>query len=255
MARGRRFAPGQVALACPRACERLFPLASPRAILAKYSCLKSRILFDFVAMNGAPAGEWERDNQACESWESAFCGELLSAVMDRGWETKREIRNAFEAQGLAFSERKMERWREERLLPRVDQIPLAYRGSDVRYPPGTAAQAMRFKICSTRCESSIMSAGNCGGEASKSMNDIGGRASFKLRIGETSCSEFSNCLIVATRGESQRKQSQTVLFGLAPQILFTLKSNGGFRTTNFQPSWEAYSTRLPVTLAVRLRRN
>ncbi len=62
--------------------------------------------------------------------------------MDQGWETKEEIRAAFEAKGLAFSERKLERWREERLLPDVDQLPLAYKGSEVRYPVGTAAQAI-----------------------------------------------------------------------------------------------------------------
>ena len=72
-------------------------------------------------------------------------GALWTANMDQGWETKEEIRAAFEAKGLTFFERKLERWREERLLPPVDQIPLAYRGSEVRYPVGTAKQAIAIQ--------------------------------------------------------------------------------------------------------------
>jgi hypothetical protein len=65
--------------------------------------------------------------------------------MDRGWETKEEIRSAFEAKSLPFSERKLERWRDERLLPKVDQIKWDYKGSEVRYPLGTAAQAIAIQ--------------------------------------------------------------------------------------------------------------
>ena len=74
-----------------------------------------------------------------------FAGSSWAANMDQGWETKDEIRAAFEAKGLAFSERKLERWLEEGLLPPADQIPLAYRGSEVRYLPGTAAQAIAIQ--------------------------------------------------------------------------------------------------------------
>jgi len=78
---------------------------------------------------------------------------------------------AFEAKGLAFSERKLERWLEEGLLPPADQIPLAYRGSEVRYLPGTAAQAIAIQELWARRENSISSAGSYGGAADASMSD------------------------------------------------------------------------------------
>ena len=69
----------------------------------------------------------------------------MEAAWGQGWETKEEIRSAFEAKSLQFSERKLERWRDERLLPKVDQIKWDYKGSEVHCPLGTAAQAIAIQ--------------------------------------------------------------------------------------------------------------
>jgi hypothetical protein len=90
----------------------------------------------------------ERDNQARESWKSAFCGELIWSMS--GWETFDDIQRAFEAAGLPVLEsnlvRKLERWREQGLLLPVDQAhPKGLRGSETHYPRGTAGQAVEIE--------------------------------------------------------------------------------------------------------------
>src|SRR5258706_3364927 len=62
------------------------------------------------------------------------------------WETKAEIDEALSREKLPPVTRyQLERWRGCGLLPRVEQIPHAYRGSEVRYPRGTAAQAVEIQ--------------------------------------------------------------------------------------------------------------
>jgi hypothetical protein len=68
----------------------------------------------------------------------------------QSWETWEDIRKAFEAAGLSTSEsalaRRLERRRDEGVLPRVDPVHLeGKRGSETHYPLGTAAQAVEIE--------------------------------------------------------------------------------------------------------------
>jgi hypothetical protein len=62
------------------------------------------------------------------------------------WLTKDQLDARLKAMGVyGITEHQLERWRGERLLPRVTQIPLEYRGSSVFYPPGTCEQIVAIK--------------------------------------------------------------------------------------------------------------
>jgi hypothetical protein len=79
--------------------------------------------------------------------ESPFCAGLYGAIMDSGaiWETREDINAAARAKGLGEpSDFQLERWRHAHLLPPVRQLPDAYHGSHVEYPPGTARQTTRL---------------------------------------------------------------------------------------------------------------
>ena len=79
--------------------------------------------------------------------ESTFYAGLYGAMMDSApaWETRDEINAAVRAAGLKEpSGFQSERWRNEHLLPPVRQLPDAYHGSRVEYPPGTARQTARL---------------------------------------------------------------------------------------------------------------
>jgi hypothetical protein len=70
--------------------------------------------------------------------------------MSQSWETKEDIQKAFVAAGLPVLEsnlvRKLERRREQGLLPPVDQAhPKGLRGSETHYPLGTGAQAVEIE--------------------------------------------------------------------------------------------------------------
>jgi hypothetical protein len=87
----------------------------------------------------------ERENEARESWESAFCGELLEAGVDHAteWDTADQFFARLKANGVRdVSERQVERWRGEGLLPSVRQDPLKYHGSVTYYPPGYCEQVL-----------------------------------------------------------------------------------------------------------------
>src|SRR5271154_6628253 len=79
--------------------------------------------------------------------ESSFCAGLYGAIMEGGtaWETLDDINAAVRAVGLKEpSGFQLERWRNAHLLPPVRQLPDAYHGSRVEYPPGTARQTTRL---------------------------------------------------------------------------------------------------------------
>jgi hypothetical protein len=83
----------------------------------------------------------ERDNQARESWESAFgVGLLMAASGDHEskLESQADVDVCLRETGVTRDQ--VNRWRREGLLPPVEQKPAAYRGSEVLYPPGTCAQ-------------------------------------------------------------------------------------------------------------------
>jgi hypothetical protein len=62
------------------------------------------------------------------------------------WLTKDQLDTCLKAKGVdGVTEHQLERWRGERLLLRVSQIPLKYRGSSVFYPPGTCEQIVAIK--------------------------------------------------------------------------------------------------------------
>ncbi len=64
---------------------------------------------------------------------------MAAAVGDeREWETQAEIDACLREIGMTSDQ--VIRWRREGLLPQVEQVPDAYRGSTVRYPIGTCAQ-------------------------------------------------------------------------------------------------------------------
>ncbi|MFZ0600856.1 MAG: hypothetical protein WAN05_05710 [Roseiarcus sp.] len=79
--------------------------------------------------------------------ESTFCAGLYRAIMDSApvWEAREDINAAVRAAGFKEpSGFQLERWRNEHLLPQARQLPDAYHGSRVEYPPGTARQAARL---------------------------------------------------------------------------------------------------------------
>jgi hypothetical protein len=79
--------------------------------------------------------------------ESSFCAGLYGAIMDGGaiWETREDINAAARAKGFDEpSDFQLERWRHAHLLPPARQLPDAYHGSHVEYPPGTARHAVRL---------------------------------------------------------------------------------------------------------------
>jgi hypothetical protein len=91
----------------------------------------------------APNGEWERDNQARDSWESAFgVGLLMVASDDQGerWQSQADVDACLRETGVTRDQ--VNRWRREGLLPKgVEQTwPDAFHGSEVRDPAGTCAQ-------------------------------------------------------------------------------------------------------------------
>jgi hypothetical protein len=79
--------------------------------------------------------------------ESTFYAGLYGAIMGRAaaWETREDITAAVRAVGFEEPSRfQLERWRNAHLLPPARQLPDAYRGSSVEYPPGTARQSVRL---------------------------------------------------------------------------------------------------------------
>jgi hypothetical protein len=79
--------------------------------------------------------------------ESTFCAGLYGAIMESApaWETREDINAAVRAAGLEEpSSFQLERWRNAHLLPPARQLPDAYHGSRVEYPPGTARQTTRL---------------------------------------------------------------------------------------------------------------
>jgi hypothetical protein len=61
------------------------------------------------------------------------------------WESREDTDTAVRAAGLQEpSSFQLERWRNALLLPPARQLPEAYRGSRVEYPPGTARQTTRL---------------------------------------------------------------------------------------------------------------
>jgi hypothetical protein len=61
------------------------------------------------------------------------------------WETREDINAAVRAAGLKEpSSFQLDRWRNAHLLQTARQLPDAYHGSRVEYPPGTARQAARL---------------------------------------------------------------------------------------------------------------
>jgi hypothetical protein len=89
----------------------------------------------------------ERENEARESWKSAFYAGLLGMVArPEGWLTEDELCARLEANGVRdVSEHQLERWRGEGLLPRVQQEPRRYRGSVVYYRPGYCEQIVAVR--------------------------------------------------------------------------------------------------------------
>jgi hypothetical protein len=64
---------------------------------------------------------------------------------EAAWETREDIYTTVRAAGLKEpSSFQLERWRNALLLPSVRQLPAAYHGSTVEYPPGTARQTARL---------------------------------------------------------------------------------------------------------------
>jgi hypothetical protein len=79
--------------------------------------------------------------------ESTFCAGLYGAIMESApaWETREDINAAVRAAGFEGpSSFQLERWRNAHLLLPARQLPDAYRGSRVEYPPGTARQTARL---------------------------------------------------------------------------------------------------------------
>lgn len=64
--------------------------------------------------------------------------------MSESWETFADLQSAFAVASVQISKDQLERWRGKGLLPKVQQVGRgrATGGSDVRYPIGTARQAM-----------------------------------------------------------------------------------------------------------------
>lgn len=64
--------------------------------------------------------------------------------MGESWETFADLQSAFAAASVQISKDQLERWRGKGLLPKVQQVGRgrATGGSDVRYPIGTARQAL-----------------------------------------------------------------------------------------------------------------
>ena len=64
--------------------------------------------------------------------------------MSESWETFEDLQSAFAAASAQISKDQLERWRGKGLLPKVQQVGRgrATGGSDVRYPIGTATQAL-----------------------------------------------------------------------------------------------------------------
>lgn len=88
----------------------------------------------------------ERDNQARESWKSAFgVGLLIMASEDQDglWESQADVNACLAETGVTRDQ--VNRWRREGLLPPVMQKPTAYRGSEVFYRVGTCAQIRATK--------------------------------------------------------------------------------------------------------------
>ena len=79
--------------------------------------------------------------------ESTFCAGLYGAIMESppSWETREDINTTVRAAGLKEPTGfQLERWRNAHLLPPTRQLPDAYHGSRVEYPPGTARQTTRL---------------------------------------------------------------------------------------------------------------
>ncbi len=71
--------------------------------------------------------------------------------MERGFETTEDIRQAFQDAGITLSgsvlARRLERWRDVRLISGTQEHPAGIRGSETRYVPGTAAKALKIAYC------------------------------------------------------------------------------------------------------------
>ena len=84
----------------------------------------------------------ERENEARESWKSAFgvglYGDGSGAVNIRTGKRKPRSTLAFAETGVTKDQ--VTRWRREGLLPKGVEQDLDYHGSVVRYPKGTCAQ-------------------------------------------------------------------------------------------------------------------
>jgi hypothetical protein len=71
--------------------------------------------------------------------------------MAEAYETRGEIDAELGKLGLEVSDTRLERWRGRGILPRVEQVQHAYRGSETRYPAGTAAQIIEiFRLIAVR---------------------------------------------------------------------------------------------------------
>ena len=65
--------------------------------------------------------------------------------MTAGNETEPDIRTAFQTAGVSISSDQLRRWRDQGLMPRVEQIGLGRAaGSVIRYPTGTAQLALEI---------------------------------------------------------------------------------------------------------------
>ena len=94
-----------------------------------------------------PEFEGARKLKRANLRESTFCAGLYGAILESAlaWETREDINGAVRAAELKEpSGSQLERWRNARLLPSVRQLPAAYHGSTVEYPPGTARQTARL---------------------------------------------------------------------------------------------------------------
>jgi hypothetical protein len=100
-----------------------------------------REFFGRCARHGFAQFEGARKLKRANLRESTFCAGLYGAILESAlaWETREDINGAVRAAELREpSGSQLERWRNARLLPSVRQLPAAYRGSTVEYPPGTA---------------------------------------------------------------------------------------------------------------------
>jgi hypothetical protein len=68
---------------------------------------------------------------------------VASEDHERSWETQADVDACLQETGVTRDQ--VNRWRQEGLLPPVEQMPQAYRGSAVLYPVGTCAQIRAAK--------------------------------------------------------------------------------------------------------------